>query len=316
MRSKGIIHTLVVAALVLFMGAFILQHTGVLAQSGDRDPPRHKQLVAHTSRAITLSGGVAPLRARSGHVAAAVPSGPIPALAMPELGRVLFVPTFSSRTVLVTNDYAYFNPDSPRAVHSADWIVTSGSLFARDRAGWTGAPDSVRPNANSSNGTDSATFRAVTRRRDFGNVAVSFDLLTLRYVSTTRTPAHEWDGVHVFLHYRSQRSLYVLTLNRRDNRVLVKKKRPGGPANGGTYYTLGPAVTYRPALGHWQHVLATIRSNANHTVTISAYVNGRLRLSTTDTGAGGSVLSEPGAVGLRGDNAEFEFSHFRVSELR
>ena len=306
MRSRRIIHTLVVAALVLFMGAFILQHTGVLAQSGDRDPPRHKQLVAHTSREITLSGGVAPLRARSGHVAAAVPSGPIPALAMPELGRVLFVPTFSSRTVLVTNDYAYFNPDSPRAVHSADWIVTSGSLFARDRAGWTGAPDSVRPNANSSNGTDSATFRAVTRRRDFGNVAVG----------TTSASADVVVGAAEGPRNTTMASPKVRLMGDVAVVTYVRLVQYLDDSSGAVTSHYEETRIWQRQDGRWQHVLATIRSNANHTVTISAYVNGRLRLSTTDTGAGGSVLSEPGAVGLRGDNAEFEFSHFRVSELR
>jgi hypothetical protein len=44
-------------------------------------------------------------------------------------------------------------------------------------------------------------------------------------------------------------------------------------------------------------------------------MDGRRLLSTTDTGIGGGVLNQPGAVGLRGDNVEFEFSRFRVSEL-
>lgn len=315
MRIRRTIHAIVGAGLLLFMGAFILQHVGVMGQSGDRDPHHRKQLLASRSRVIPVIGGVAPLTARAGHARPSLSSSAVPTLAMPQLGRVLFAPTFSSRTALITNDYAYFNPDKPRAVRSAEWIVTSGSLFARNRVGWTGHPDSIRPNADSTNGTGSATFRAVTRRRDFADVAVSFDLLTLRYLITPRTPAHSWDGVHVFLHYRSQHSLYVLTLNRRDGSVLVKKKRPGGPANGGTYYTLGTAVRYRAQLGRWQRVLATISSNADHTVRISAYVNGRLLLSRSDTGVGGSVLSQPGAVGIRGDNAEFEFARFRVSEL-
>jgi len=43
-------------------------------------------------------------------------------------------------------------------------------------------------------------------------------------------------------------------------------------------------------------------------------IEGRLEVLKGDTVV--ATLSEPGAVGLRGDNAEFEFSHFRVSELR
>ena len=312
MKRSGLIHGLLAAALLTFMVAFVVQHTGALDQVRTAAQRRHQQL--HPHRLASLSG-VAPLAARRGHPGPASESGAVPTLALPQRGKDLFTARFPSRTRLVTNDYAYFNPESPNAVRSADWLVTSGSLFARNAAGWTGRPDSVRPNAKSTNGTGSATFRTVTRRRDFGNVAVSFDLLTIRYLSTPSNPVHSWDGVHLFLHYRSQHSLYVLTLNRRDDSVLVKKKRPGGPANGGTYYTLGRSVSYRPGLGRWQHVIATIKSNADRTVTISAYVDGRRLLSTSDTGIGGGVLNQPGAVGLRGDNVEFEFARFRVSEL-
>jgi hypothetical protein len=313
MRPAGIAYALVAGLLLVFMVVFIVQHTGLLGRDADGRHPRRERLFPHTARPIALSG-VAVLGAHAAH-AAAGGSPPLPTLALPQQGHVLFAASFPRRAQLVTNDYAYFNPGNRGAIRSADWLVTSGSLFARDGDGWTGRPDSVRPNADSTNGTGSATFRAVTRRRDFGNVAVAFDLLTLRYASTPANPVHNWDGVHLFLHYRSQRSLYVLTLNRRDDRVLVKKKRPGGPANGGTYYTLGQPVSYTPRLGRWQHVLATIRASANGTVTISAYINGRLLLSRSDNGSGGGVLSQPGAVGLRGDNAEFEFAHFRVSEL-
>jgi hypothetical protein len=232
------------------------------------------------------------------------------------VGRTLFAALFASGTHLVSNDYAYFNPGNPSAVQSADWLVTSGSLFSHNGAGWTGIPDSAKPNADSTNGTGSATFRIVTRRRDFGSVAVSFDLLNQRTVTTARTPARSWDGVHVFLHYRSQHSLYVLAINRRDNVVVIKKKRPGGPANGGTYYTLGVPVSYTPRRGHWQHVLVTIKANSHHTVSITVGINGRRLLSATDRGTGGRPLDQPGAIGLRGDNTEFQFAHFRIRVLR
>jgi hypothetical protein len=237
-------------------------------------------------------------------------------LGRPRLGRVLFAPVFAPGTHLVTNDYAYFHPTNPSSVQSVDWFVTSGSLFASRGAGWTGAPDAAKPNAQSTNGTGSATFRVITRRHDFGTIAVSFDLLNQRSVTTSRTPAHRWDGVHVFLRYLSQNSLYVVTVNRRDNIVLIKKKVPGGPANGGTYYTLGVPVRYTPRRGRWQQVLATIRGNAKHGVTITASVNGRLLLATTDHGMGGRPIGRPGAIGIRGDNTEFKFAHLRVNALR
>jgi hypothetical protein len=222
---------------------------------------------------------------------------------------------FASGTQLVTNDFAYFNPSSPNAAQSADWIVTSGSLFAYNGAGWTGVPDSAKPNANSSNGTGSATFQALTRRHKFGNAAISFNLLNQRIITTPKTPAHHWDGVHVLLHYQSQYSFYAVSVNRRDDRILVKKKVPGGVINGGTYYTLGAPVGYTPKPGRWQHILITIKS-ARHSVTITVRMNARKLLSVTDHGSGGRPLSPSGAIGLRGDNTEFEFARFRVRSFR
>jgi hypothetical protein len=283
--SIKVIRAAVLAIVLLFMASFVLGHAGVWARPAE----------AAEQPTTTV---------RAGH------------LVPPRLGKVEFAPDFPAGVQLVTNDYAYFNKDDPRAVRSGDWIVTSGSLLARNGRGWTGVPDSVKPNADSTNGTGSAIFRMVTRRRSFDNVAVSFDLLNQRFVTTTKTPAHSWDGVHVFLHYQSQHSLYALAINRRDGTLLVKKKRPGGTANGGTYYPLGDGVSYEPPLGRWQHVLATITSNTDGTVTIAAYLNGQLVLIRTDTGTGGRPLTGPGAIGIRGDNAEFEFAHFRVLNIK
>ena len=281
--------------------------------------------VAHTSAfglvlafmAIFLVGhlGVLDLHAETGHARRPAANGTAaPARAL-RLGRVLFAPTFAAGTRLVTNDYAYFNPTAAGAARSFDWIVTSGSLFTHNHAGWTGVPDSLQPDINSNSGTGSAIFRLVTRRRDFDTVAISFNLLNQGYVTTQKTPAHAWDGVHLFLHYRSQHSLYALTINRRDSTVLVKKKRPGGPANGGTYTTLAPPVHYTPPLDRWQHILAVITTNGNRTVTITAYLNGKLLTSATDTGADGPPLIGQGAIGLRGDNTQFQFRHFLIRAL-
>jgi hypothetical protein len=181
--------------------------------------------------------------------------------------------------------------------------------------GWTGVPDSIVPNATSSNGTGSATFRAITRRHRFGSVAVSFDLLNQRTVTTSRTPARNWDGVHVLLRYQSAYSFYVVSVNRRDGLVLVKKKVPGGTSNGGTYYTIGAPAHYKPRRSRWQHVLVTIQSTGRRSVTITATINGRELLAVTDHGSGGPALRRAGSVGLRGDNTEFEFAHFRVRAL-
>lgn len=299
---------LLAVCVLIFMASFVVEHAGVFATARERD---HIGVRLITRRALPARLAALRQGVRAFPAASSSHARPSP----PRLGRILFAPRFANGFSLVTNDFAYFNPLNPRAVQSSAWIVTSGSLFDRHGTGWSGVPDSATPNARSSNGTGSATFRVVTRRRGFRNVAVSFDLMTERFVTTRRTPAHSWDGVHIFLHYRSQHLLYALAVNRRDSVVLVKEKRPGGPANGGTYYTIGSAARYVPVLRRWQHVLAIITSNANRSVTISLYINGRQLLSRTDRGIGGDPLTSPGAVGIRGDNTEFQFRNFRVRAI-
>ena len=164
---------------------------------------------------------------------------------------------------LVTNEYAFFSPGDAAARVSPTWQLDSGSLFALGGAGWTGIPDDVEPNALSSNGTDSAIFRLVTKRSDLGNVSVSFSLENRGLTQTSSTPAVAWDGVHVFLRYQSQYSLYYASINRRVGTAVIKKKVPGGPDNGGTYYDLTPYVAHAVAFGSWQAVTATVSNNTD-----------------------------------------------------
>jgi hypothetical protein len=302
----------IAVAVVVFMAAFMIEHAGVL-NSAHADADGHVAQQHGQGSRSRLQAAVTIGPSIGWRDSGQAPGPAIPALAWPVLGRVLFAPRFSEGTGLITNDFAYFNPDDRRAVRSPIWLVTSGSLFARHGAAWTGPPNSIRPNAHSTNGTGSATFRLVTRRRNFGNVAVSFDLLIRGLLTPGIGTVHSWDGVHVFLRYRSQHSLYVVSLVRRDGLVVAKKKRPGGSANGGSYYTLGPPLLNRPVFGRWQHFLVTIRTLPNNgAVSIAAYVDNRQLLSVVDKGLGGSALTDPGAVGIRGDNTDFEFAHFQV----
>src|SRR5690242_19497975 len=59
---------------------------------------------------------------------------------------------------LITNEFAYEHPLSPQAALSPVWEVTSGSLFGRDGAGWTGPPDGIAPGPTSAAHNDSAVF--------------------------------------------------------------------------------------------------------------------------------------------------------------
>jgi hypothetical protein len=225
---------------------------------------------------------------------------------------------FSGPDGLVTNEYAHWNPSHTDIVTGPDWEMTSGSLFVRSGSGWTGVPDDVSPNATSSNGNDSAVFRLNTKRYDFGDVAVSFRLDNQGLVTTTRTPAQAYDGVHVWLRYQSQYQLYAVTVNRRDGTLAIKKKTPGGPdpANGGTYYDLVKPVPYIVPYGVWKQVQATVYTNLDGSVAIRLSVDGVLLLSATDDGSlGGPPITHPGAVGIRGDNCNFLFDTFTVTML-
>jgi hypothetical protein len=222
--------------------------------------------------------------------------------------RLLFLARFPGYG-LVTNEYAYFNPTDPRAVRSSEWEATSGSLFARGGDGWTGRPDGIGANARSSAATDSAVFRLRTRRSDFKDVSVSFRLRMGPLVTTSRTPAEAYDGVHVWLRYQSPQWLYFASVSRRDGRIVIGKKLP--TASGGRYYDLVRVPGHRFPVGQWKSVLVTIRSSGRD-VLIDVRVGGKLVAKASDDGTEGPVILHAGRVGIRGDNANFEFQRFAV----
>lgn len=229
---------------------------------------------------------------------------------------VLFRDDFNRSDRIETNEYAFWNGTLPPSVISPNWEMGSGTLFVRDGAGYTGHPDAVSPDAASSNGTHSAIFRLKTRRSDFGDALVSLRLQTLGLTGTPETPPTSWDGVHVWLRYQSERQLYDVSVNRRDGAVMIKKKVSGGESNGGTYYDVASGWL-RPAYGQWIDVSTTVTTNADGSVTIRLYTNGDLVLEGTDHDVGGvPPITRPGAVGLRGDNAEFLFDDLTVRALR
>ena len=232
------------------------------------------------------------------------------------LATVMMTESFNYPDGLITNEYAYVNKTAPDRKTSAVWEVPNGSLFANMGRGWTGRPDAVAPNALSSNGTSSSAFRAHTHRSDFGDVEVSLKLLNRGFSSNSKYPAVAWDGVHVWLRFVNEYSLYALSVNRRDNTVVIKKKVPGGPSNGGTYYSLtSGAIAYAVPLNAWQTIRATARNQADGSVKLELWINGVLRASAVDKGVGGAPIRSAGRVGVRGDNTEFMFDDFRVSKI-
>lgn len=211
---------------------------------------------------------------------------------------------FSGPDGLIASEHESAEEDSP-------WTVTSGSLFRAQGAGWTGVPDEGgRPGM-----TGSAVFRMVSSDKTFGDVDVTLSLDVVELVTTQRTPPRDYDGAHVWVRYRSPEELYAVSVDRRDGKMVIKKKCPGGDVNGGTYHDLSPVVGGAPIpFGRRQHVLVSVRDLPGGAVAINATRDGTA-VSGIDTGIGCAPLTGAGGVGLRGDNAELRFADFVVEPI-
>jgi hypothetical protein len=227
----------------------------------------------------------------------------------------LWKPSFSKNDGLITNELAYSHPDRPGVRRDPDWIVTSGSLFSDHGTGWTGHIDGLTPDIASRESTGSAVFRVVSRRSDFENVKVAFDLDVADMTTTARTKAQAYDGVHVFLRYTSPQSLYAVSVDRRDETVAIKLKTRGGPSNGGEYTTLAQTHFAFPER-QWVHEEVSI-TNETGGVRITLVTNGKALLSILDTHRSSQEpILGAGRVGLRGDNTAFHFRDFTVRSAK
>ena len=240
---------------------------------------------------------------------------------------------------LITNEYAFFNPHDPASVISSDWEMTSGSLFGRDGAFWTGVPDENEPNAKSTNATNSAVFRLDSRQKYAGNIRVSLALMQLANIGNAGCNDNDtcWHGTHVWLRYQTEYNLYYASVNRADGQVTIKRKVPCGDDNDGTYFVLGSYVPHSFKSGAWNHYQVTIQTNFDKSVTIKLY---DANVSTTKpvtvgTDRGGTnpnwskscstpgkyasarytPITAAGGIGIRGDYANFLFKDLTVSKL-
>lgn len=238
-----------------------------------------------------------------------------PRSAHSEAGRSgVFASSFSGPDRLITNEFAHWNPQSSATPRSPDWDVTSGSLFARDGVGWSGKPDMETPDATSTTSTGSSVLRMTTRRTDFRDARVSLQLRNLGVVSDSENTVSNIDGVHILLRWQSPVEFYVVSINRRDDYVVIKKKLPGGDEEGGHYITLG--WTHHPVMyGTWQTWMTQISTDPKGKIVIEATEAGHLVLTASDQDTEESRISRAGAVGLRADNCEFELRDFRAVPL-
>jgi hypothetical protein len=217
---------------------------------------------------------------------------------------------------LLTNELAYRGHDAHGAPRSPTWTVTSGSWFIRDGQAWTGRPDGERPDTRSRAHNDSAVLRVLSKARSLRDVEVTFTLVNRGMTTTPRTPAVPHDGVHVFVRYRGETELYAVSVNRRDNVVVIRKKVPGGTQNGGTYYDVGSRVVRPVRLNTRQRVAVRVRDVADGSVAFRLRMDGRTVLTARDDGVGGVPLSGGGRIGIRGDNDDFLVDDLRVEALR
>ncbi len=225
-------------------------------------------------------------------------------------------PTFPAGRSLVSNEFAYRNPDAAGAHSSSDWLVTSGSLFADDGTAWTGPVDGGSPGPSSTEATGSAVLRAVSRREDFGDVVVSLGLRVTRLTSTARAGENAFDGVHVLLRYGGPDRLYAVSLCRRDGAVVVKRKEPGTDSDDGYYATLARGSSPCPT-GRWRPYTVSVDDEPEG-VRLTLTAGSRVVLSVLDDGRRGGVapLRGAGRVGVRGDNTEFRIRDLEVRPTR
>jgi phage replication-related protein YjqB (UPF0714/DUF867 family) len=250
--------------------------------------------------------------------------------------NTLFQDSFTGADGLITNEYADSNSDG---ILSPDWDMTSGSLFRQSNTAWTGLPDSLAPNKYSSDHTGSDVFRVNTFRTFAGNIKVSLALKNNSEIHNSNCSANDtcWHGVHIWLRHLTQYDLYAVSLNRADNKVIIKRKVPCGNENDGFYKDLTSPVMHAWSVGTWQHYSVTIQTNSDGSITIKVYDDdsdpNTPFLQATDAGGTNTSwtsgctapgryptaqyppITAAGSVGVRGDFDNFNFDDFRISSF-
>ncbi len=146
---------------------------------------------------------------------------------------------------------------------------------------------------------------------DGGDVAVSFSLLN-RGVGRGDAEPEPWDGAHLALRYQGECRSYYVSLNRRDDTLVIKKKAPDGQSACGSYYALSQYVSYHVPYDSWQRFKASVLNDSDGSVTIKVWVDGKLVATGRDDGAGGPPIRDPGEIMLRSDGAELEFADLTI----
>lgn len=230
------------------------------------------------------------------------------------MAELLLTDPFDYPNGVITNEFAHFHPGMAGIHESPTWVATSGTLFAHDGRGYSGIPDSGRDSSgvpavdiDSATLNGSAVLRVITRTATFLNVEVRCVITNLRLVDTGRSDGKDWNGLHVFMRRQDENNTYYVDINRRDNKVTIKRKLHGAYSP-----PLADAI-YPVPYGSDQHIQVSAETLPNDFVDLRLYSGGNLLLQVTDTSV--ERILTPGAVGLRGDNCEFFVDDFQVVSL-
>lgn len=224
---------------------------------------------------------------------------------------------------LVTTAYAYYNHNDC-APRDPDWVVTSGSWFIHNGAGYSGQPSRISgssPCQVNYQYNGSYQLRMNTVKNDFTNTDIQFDYMLVSHGGLGGS-TNSWDGVHIWTRHPSQYTLYAVSIGRWDGTFVVKKKLSTqisscpSPANDGCYLDISAPVVRKDltTANVWRHVEIKTDTQTDGSVQITAYINGSQIMQATDHQTGGPVIPE-GAVGIRADNTEFYLKNFQVDAL-
>ena len=235
---------------------------------------------------------------------------------------------------LITNEYADWHGWDRTAVRSPVWRSDGGSLFSVagtdasghvSRLGYTGTIDSDFADKYSQTHTHSNKMRFWTRRGGFENVHIGADLKPVAW--DPDAPA-DWSGFKFYLRRQldaTASAFYTVEPDIKDGHVYIQKKCVGDTGGGnysadGTYYILAQKGGHDVALGSWQRVGASARTNGDGSVTLSLYRNGNLALQATDHGVRadgtGCAPLGPGHLGFRSDYLQYYLDNWNVTALR
>lgn len=197
-------------------------------------------------------------------------------------------------------------------IKSPVWEMNSGTLYLEDGCGSTGVPTTAN---------NSAVFRMNTIKADFENVEISMKLMALG-LGSLKTPV-DYDGCHIWMRFLDEAKLYYASVNRRDNKVIIKKKTPPGPSNGGLYEELSGYIPYDWKIGEWQDINISCVTQSDKSVYMRLWIGGKLFISAVDKGTPGNIekpnrppIVSPGKIGIRCDNGYFRFKDFTVTQLK